>query len=146
MSNRHFEGLIRMFHSAPIQDILVGAEMHLEDGKAEYTLHVKQDYFHAADALHGAIYFKLLDDSAYFAAATMEKKFFLLTKSYQINFKRPVLEDRLIAKAQVIETTEKEFIVTSVIYNSAGKAVADGQGTFVRSKKLLIDQCGYSEA
>lgn len=143
MSNSHFEGLIRMFHSAPIQEILMGAAINLEEGKAEYELEIKRDYFHAAEALHGAIYFKLLDDSAYFAAATLEREYFLLTKSYQIHFKRPVQEDTLIAKGEVLSRTEKEIIASSVIYNAQGKVVANGEGVFVRSKKLLSDQPGF---
>lgn len=143
MSNRHFEGLIRMFHSAPIQELLEGAVISLEEGKATYQLQIKEEYFHAADALHGAIYFKLLDDSAYFAAATLEQEYFLLTKSYQINFKRPVQEDVLTAKGEVLSVSEKEIISKSTIYNSAGRVVADGQGIFVKSRKLLKEQSGY---
>ncbi len=143
MSNRHFEGLIRIFHSAPIQELLEGAVISLEEGKATYQLQIKEEYFHAADALHGAIYFKLLDDSAYFAAATLEQEYFLLTKSYQINFKRPVQEDVLTAKGEVLSVSEKEIISKSTIYNSAGRVVADGQGIFVKSRKLLKEQSGY---
>ena len=143
MSNRHFEGLIRMFHSAPIQELLEGAVISLEEGKATYQLQIKEEYFHAADALHGAIYFKLLDDSAYFAAATLEQEYFLLMKSYQINFKRPVQEDVLTAKGEVLSVSEKEIISKSTIYNSAGRVVADGQGIFVKSRKLLKEQSGY---
>ncbi len=132
-----------MFHSAPIQDLLTGAEINLQEGRAEYILKIKRDYFHAADAMHGAIYFKLLDDSAYFAAATLEHQFFLLTKSYQINFRRPVQEDILTAKGEVITFSDAEVVAKSAIFNQQGKLVADGQGVFVRSKKLLVDQPGY---
>ena len=145
MRDSHFEGLIKMFHSAPIQDLLAGAEIHLQEGKAEYLLKIKWDYFHAASALHGAIYFKLLDDSAYFAAATLERKFFLLTKSYQINFRRPVQEDILTAKGGVFSSNHNEIIAKSAVYNQVGKLVADGEGVFVRSKMLLKDQQGYGK-
>lgn len=146
MSNSHFEGLIRVFHSAPIQDLLKGAAIKLEEGKAEYQLEIKRDYFHAAESLHGAIYFKLLDDSAYFAAATLEREFFLLTKSYQIHFKRPVQENTLLAKGQVLSYSDKEVVAQSTIYNAQGKIVANGEGVFVKSRKLLVELPGYSVA
>lgn len=143
MSKAHYSKLERMFHAAPIQEILSGAEMEVEDRKATYSLSIKEDYFHAAEALHGAVYFKLLDDAAYFAAASLEDTYFLLTKSYTIHFKRPVEVDQLTALGEVISEDQGVIVSKSVITNGAGKVVAEGEGQFVRSKKLLIDQVGY---
>jgi len=132
-----------MFHAAPIQEMLSGATMKVEAKKATYKLSIKKDYFHAAEALHGAIYFKLLDDAAYFAAASQEDTYFLLTRSYSIHFKRPVEIDQLTAIGEVISEENGVIVSRSLITNSAGKIVAEGKGEFVRSKKLLIDQVGY---
>ncbi len=132
-----------MFHAAPIQEMLSGAAMKVEARKATYKLSIKKGYFHAAEALHGAIYFKLLDDAAYFAAASLEDTYFLLTKSYTIHFKRPVEVDQLTAIGEVISEENGVIVSRSLITNSAGKMVAEGKGEFVRSKKLLIDQVGY---
>lgn len=143
MSDRHYRNLERMFHAAPIQGILIDAEMLVEKGKASYSLNISPDYFHAASALHGAVYFKLLDDAAYFAAASMEETYFLLTKTYTIHFKRPVEIDRLTAIGELVQTSEGVFTSKSRVINSAGKIVAEGEGVFVRSKKRLIDQNGY---
>lgn len=141
--NNHFVNLERMFHLAPIQDLLSGAEMKVEKEKATYRLNISKKYFHAANAMHGAIYFKLLDDSAYFAAASLEETYFLLTKSYTIHFKRPVEVDELTAVGEVVSKNGGEIICRSRITNVAGKLVAEGEGVFVRSKKLLVDQPGY---
>lgn len=143
MSKPHYTSLESMFHAAPIQDLLKGGEMKVEEGKATYWLNVSKEYFHAAEALHGAIYFKLLDDSAYFAAASLEETYFLLTKSYTIHFRRPVVEDRLTAKGEVVSTTDHEIVAKSQVINAAGKVVAEGEGVFVRSKKPLKGQKGY---
>ncbi|MBO3698993.1 PaaI family thioesterase [Roseivirga sp. E12] len=143
MSKAHYDRLEQMFHSAPIQNMLIGAEMSVEERKAIYSLNISKDYFHAAEALHGAIYFKLLDDAAYFAAASIESTYFLLTKSYTIHFKRPVEVDQLTATGEVVSENEKEIVSMSRIVNSAGKIVAEGEGLFVRSRKLLVDQVGY---
>jgi len=143
MSLKHFRGLEHMFHAAPIQDMLHGAEMKVSEGSAVYKLVIKKDYFHAAEALHGAIYFKLLDDAAYFAAASMEMTYFLLTKSYTLQFIRPVEVDELTATGTIVTVDKDTFVAKSSIVNSQGKVVATGEGTFVRSKKLLADQVGY---
>ncbi len=143
MSNKHYSRLEKMFGMAPIQDMLVDGKMHVEEGKSTYSLSISSAYFHAAEALHGAVYFKLLDDAAYFAAASTEPTYFLLTKSYTIHFKRPVEEDTLTAFGELIEKRDGQLIAKSRIVNSQGKEVAHGEGVFVRSKKLLIDQEGY---
>ncbi|OEK02262.1 hypothetical protein BFP97_12365 [Roseivirga sp. 4D4] len=143
MNKAHYDSLERMFYAAPIQDMLSGAAMKVEERKAAYSLSISKDYFHAAKALHGAVYFKLLDDAAYFAAASIEPTYFLLTKTYTIHFKRPVEIDELTATGEVISEGNGVIVSRSVITNSAGKVVAEGEGQFVRSKKLLIDQVGY---
>lgn len=143
MKSDHFSRLERIFHLAPIQDLLSGAEIKVENKKATYKLNISNAFFHAANALHGAIYFKLLDDSAYFAAASIEETYFLLTKSYTIHFKRPVEVDALTAVGELISENEGQITCRSRITNTAGKIVAEGEGIFVRSKKLLSDQPGY---
>ena len=34
---------------------------------------IKKDYFHALEAIHGSVYFKILDDAAFFAAQSVVK-------------------------------------------------------------------------
>lgn len=141
--NDHYQRLERMFYSAPIQDFLSGASVKVSEGKAEYTLNIREAYFHAAEAMHGAIYFKMLDDAAYFAAASLETGYFILTKSYTIHFRRPVLVDTLRAEGEVVLVENGDIIAKSVIYNKAGKVVANGEGVFVKGPKLLSSLPGY---
>jgi uncharacterized protein (TIGR00369 family) len=141
--NEHFRRLEQLFHEAPVQDLLPGAEMRVSEGKAEYTLAIKEAWFHAAGAMHGAIYFKMLDDAAYFAAASLEQEYFMLTKSYTIHFRRPVEMDVLTATGEVISRTDKEIIAKSEVCNSAGKVVARGEGVFVKGPKPLRSLNGY---
>ncbi|GAB5524583.1 MAG: hypothetical protein Roseis2KO_24550 [Roseivirga sp.] len=143
--NEHYQRLERMFHKAPIQSLLPGAKVKVSEGRAEYILDISENYFHAAQAMHGAIYFKLLDDSAYFAAASLETAYFILTKSYTIHFRRPVEADTLKAVGEVVSVTDGQFVAKSSIYNSAGKVVAQGEGLFVRGPKLLSSLAGYAD-
>ncbi|KOF03776.1 hypothetical protein OB69_04205 [Roseivirga seohaensis subsp. aquiponti] len=139
----HYKRLERLFDSAPLnQGIFAGSELKVSDREATLELAIGSQYFHAANAMHGAIYFKLLDDSAYFASASVEKTFFLLTKSYTIHFRRPVFEDRLKAIGKVISVNQKEIISSSEIYNQEGKLVAHGEGVFVRGPKRLEELPG----
>jgi len=105
---------------------------------------MRSEFYHAAMSLHGAIYFKLLDDAAYFAAASREEEFFLLTKSYQIQFKRPVTGGELRARGELVSSEGTEWIAKSELINEHGKQVAAGEGVFVKSRLLLKDQLGYS--
>lgn len=145
MSNQHFRSLERMFQSAPINKSLIkGADLKVSDHEAELCLAMREELFHAAGSLHGAIYFKLLDDSAYFAAASAEEQYFLYTKEYQIRFKRPVTGGKLIAKGRLLEKGDHEWTAISEIIDENGKIVASGKGVFVKSNLKLIDQKGYS--
>lgn len=140
----HYQKLEKMFYGAPIQGFLSGVSVKVSEGKAEYTLNIKEAYFHGADAMHGAIYFKMLDDAAYFAAASLETEYFMLTKSYTIHFRRPVLVDTLTAIGEVVSVDKGEVIAKSVIYNKEGKVVANGEGIFVKGPKPLSSLSGYS--
>ena len=145
MTDEHYRRLETLFYSAPLnQGIFAGSKLTVSERQAVYELTIGRQYFHAAEAMHGAIYFKLLDDAAYFAAATLEPKYFILTKSYTIHFKRPVQEDLLRAEGQVISTDDREIIATSKILNSKGKVVAQGEGKFVKGPTLLSSLTGYS--
>ncbi len=145
MSNQHYRRLERMFQAAPINKTLIkGAELKVSKHEAELSLPMREELFHAAGSLHGAIYFKLLDDSAYFAAASAEENFFLYTKGYQIRFKRPVIGGLLTAKGRLVEQGDHEWIAISEIFDEEGKIVASGEGIFVKSRLRLSDQKGYS--
>lgn len=144
-SEDHYRNLERMFASAPInKELITGAKLQVRDHKAELVLPMQKKFYHAADSLHGAIYFKLLDDSAYFAAASAEQEYFLYTKGYQIHFKRPVKGGVLTAKGQLVEQGDREWLAISEIFNENEQLVASGEGVFVRSRLLLKDQVGYS--
>lgn len=134
----HYQYLIRLFHSAPInQQVFDSSELKLSDGKAEYSLTVQEEYYHGAEAMHGAVYFKMLDDAAYFAVATQVDDAFLVTKSFSLDFLRPVVAGKLTAKGQLISEEEGIFHAQSEILNEQGKLVGRGNGVFVRSSKKL---------
>ncbi len=94
---------------------------------------------HAAGALHGSVYFKLLDDAAFFAANSLESKVFLLTASFNVHLIRPVSEGRITAHGRLTERTSRLFFAESKLKDAAGRLIGAGSGTFARSKIVLSE-------
>lgn len=143
MTNQnHYRALEEMYKSAPINDIFP-PEVTISEGEAEISIAVKPDYFHAAGAMHGSVYFKLLDDSAFFAAASMEEEVFVLTTSFTTYLTRPVSDGRVRAVGKVVNANKSQFIAESILYDSEDREIARGNGIFVRSKNKLTDIASY---
>ena len=106
---------------------------------------MSEKLFHSARAVHGSVYFKMLDDAAFFAANSLEPDYFVLTTSFTTYLTRPVSEGRLRSVGKVVNRTKSQFIVEAVVYDSDGNEVGRGNGIFVRSKMRLNDAMGYGE-
>jgi acyl-coenzyme A thioesterase PaaI-like protein len=52
----HYRKLERMYLGAPINEYYT-PEIHISEGQARVTIPVRSDFFHAANAVHGAVYF-----------------------------------------------------------------------------------------
>lgn len=144
MSEAHYRKLERMYLSANINtQIFDTTTCKISDGEAEIGLTVVPKYFHALNAMHGSIYFKLLDDAAFFAVNSAVEDVFVLTKSFDIHFKRPVTEGKVLAKGELLSTEGEVFIAKSELLNEEGKVVGYGQGEFVKSKVALSAEIGY---
>lgn len=68
-ATEHYRRLERLYHKAKVQELFNGSSISVSHSRSELTLPVEPKYFHGANAMHGAFYFKLLDDAAYFAVA-----------------------------------------------------------------------------
>lgn len=144
-AEEHFKRLEQLYHSARVQDTFSESTISVEHGKAEITLPVKEAYFHGAHAIHGAIYFKLLDDAAYFAVASLIKDVFIVTSSFQLNLLRPVSSGNLVAIGTVRSIGGSILIAEATLYNEKGKEVAFGTGQFVKTKLPLQSLEGFRE-
>ena len=88
----HYQKLERMYLVANIQKLMFETTtIKISEGESEVGLTVQEKYHHAGAAMHGAVYFKLLDDAAYFAANSVIEDVFLLTSSFNVNLIRPVV-------------------------------------------------------
>ena len=137
----HFRKLERMYLSAPINKFY-SPEVEISQGQAVIQTEVKPEFFHAAGSLHGSVYFKLLDDAAFFAVNSLVKDFFVLTVSFNIYLTRPVTKGILIAQGQVVSRSVNYYVAESVLTVN-DKEVARGSGSFMRSKIELAGVDSY---
>jgi uncharacterized protein (TIGR00369 family) len=126
---RHYRMLERMYLNAPV-NVYYAPEIHINEGQA-------------ANAVHGAVYFKLLDDSSFFAANSLVEDVFVLTVSYNVYFTRPVSEGIMKATGKVVQASPRLIIAESVVVDSGEREIARGSGTFMRSKIKLTEEIGY---
>ena len=137
----HFDALEAMYANGPINRFFRPL-IHIEEGAAEIRMAVTPDMHHAAGAAHGAVYFKMLDDAAFFAVQSLVTEAFVVTASFQLYLLAPVSEGELISTGRVVHRTKRQFLAESVV-QSAGQIVARGSGSFVRSAISLDERVGY---
>lgn len=139
----HYLRLERLYQRAKVQELFDGSVISVSHSRAEITLPVQNKYFHGANAIHGAVYFKLLDDASYFAVASVVRDVFIVTSSFQINLLRPVTGGTLKAVGTLRSQSKSLFIAEATLYNERGKEVAFGTGQFMRTAQPLDGLEGY---
>jgi uncharacterized protein (TIGR00369 family) len=104
---------------------------------------IEEKFFHAAGAVHGSVYFKAMDDAAFFAANSVVEDVFVLTTSFNIQLLRPVTEGTFIAKGTLVSATRNLLIADAELRDDRDRLLGRGTGTFMRSQMLLEDTPGY---
>ncbi|MCK5377863.1 MAG: PaaI family thioesterase [Acidobacteria bacterium] len=141
--NHHFRKLENMYHAAPVNSHYL-PKMEVGDGRAVITMDVDPGFFHAAGALHGSVYFKGLDDAAFFAVNSLVEDVFVLTVSFNIFLLRPVTEGCLRAEGFVTSRSKNLFVAEAVLYADDKRQVARGSGSFMRSRIRLEEVESYN--
>ena len=142
MSEEHFRKLERMYASAPVNEYFRPV-LTVAEGTAEVVIPVRPDFFHAAKAVHGSIYFKALDDAAFFAVNSLVPDVFVLTVTYNIYLTRPISEGTLRAKGRVVNQSRQLFIAEAELFDDRGRSIGRGSGSFMRSTIALNEDVGY---
>src|SRR6476646_9283224 len=88
-SEEHYRKLERMYLAAPINEFFKPA-IQIGRGTAEIKVTVDGRFFHAAQAAHGSVYFKSLDDAAFFAVSSLVEDNFVLTSTFNLYLLAPV--------------------------------------------------------
>lgn len=139
----HFQRLTRLYENAPIHNFYQGIEMKVEDKKSTITLPIDSRYFHGGMAVHGSVYFKLLDDAAYFACQTQIHDYFILTTNFNINLRRPITSGIITATGEFESMNDSIIIGKSTLKDENGKICGTGVGEFMKSKTRLEDLKDY---
>jgi len=142
MNEAHFRKLENMYLLAPT-NIYYKPQIRIGQGTAKISLEARPDMFHAAGAVHGSVYFKLLDDAAFFSANSLEEANFVLTANFTIYLTRPVSSGQIRAVGTVVDSTRSQFIAQSILYDSEEREIAHGLGSFARSRRPLTPEIGY---
>ena len=139
----HYRKLERMYAGAPINQYFRPA-LHVSEGEAEVRIEIRPDFFHAAHAAHGSVYFKALDDAAFFAVNSLVPDVFVLTVTYNIYLTRPVSEGIIRAHGRVVNRSRQLFIADAEIFDHRDRSIGRGSGSFMRSSIALDAAVGYA--
>jgi uncharacterized protein (TIGR00369 family) len=143
-SSSHFRKLERMYLSAPVnKEIYNGITIYISGEKAELSLPVDPKYFHAAHAIHGSVYFKMLDDAAFFAVNSMVQDVFVYTVSFNTQLLRPASKGIIRSIGELKFKSTNLFIADSILFDEQDKIIGRGSGNFMKSKISLTEEIGY---
>jgi uncharacterized protein (TIGR00369 family) len=131
-SEEHFRKLERMYAAAPV-NAYFRPELKVSEGKAEVVIPVRPEFFHAAHAVHGAVYFKALDDASFFAVSSVVTDVFVVTVTYNVYLTRPLSEGSMRAIGRVVHQSRQLFLAEAELFDDRGKQVGRGSGSFMRS-------------
>ena len=140
---QHFRKLEQLYRDAPI-NAFYEPRLTISEGAAELSIEIVPKMHHAVGAAHGSVYFKALDDAAFFAANSVEPDVFLLTTSFHVHLIRPVSLGRITAYGRLTDRTGRLFFADSRLVDDEGNVLGTGTGTFMRSKLALGPDTGYA--
>jgi len=142
----HWRALEGLYASAPVNQLFDSALTIEGEGRTSIVFDIDERHYHAAGAAHGTIYFKMLDDAAFYAANTLVTDRFLLTTSFNLHFSRPVRKGRVRAEGRWISGRRRVLVAEARLVDADGEEIGRGTGTFMRSRIALSGLAGYSES
>lgn len=139
----HHRALESLYAAAPINRLFDSRLEITGPGAARIRFDLDERYYHAAGAVHGTAYFKMLDDAAFYAANSLVTDRFLLTTAFNLLFTRPLRDGPVIAEGRWVSGQRRVFVAEARLIDSSGEEAARGTGTFMRSQIALAGLPGY---
>jgi len=133
----HFTFLEKLYLRAPIQALYPNTRISIQKEETIINMPVNENHLHAVKGMHGSVYFRLLDDAAFFAANSIETEYFVLTASFNVKLLKPVNTGILKCVGKVKNASTNKIFAYSELLNEDGDKIATGEGIFMRSKILL---------
>ena len=140
----HFRALESLYASAPVNALFDSRLEIVARGQSRLVFQVTDRSYHAAGAAHGTIYFKMLDDAAFYAANTLVSERFLLTTSFNLHFTKPVRTGEVVAEGRWISGKRRVYVAEARLIDAEGDEIGRGTGTFMRSHIPLSTLSGYT--
>ncbi|MDH3743689.1 MAG: PaaI family thioesterase [Acidobacteriota bacterium] len=131
-----------MYLGAPT-NLYYAPTIRIGKGEAEISIQIRPEFFHAAGAAHGTVYFKILDDACFFAVASEATDVFVLTTNFNLHLLRPVSSGVIRSVGRVVHRSPSSFLAEAEATDETGRQIARGSGTFVRSRTALGPEMGY---
>lgn len=143
-AERHYRALEQLYVSAPVNGKFASI-LHIPgEGQSRLVFDITPEDYHAAGAAHGTIYFKMLDDAAFYAANTLVTDRFLLTTGFNLHFTKPVRAGKVVAEGRWVSGKRRVFVAEARLVDEEGEEIGRGTGTFMRSRIPLSSLPGYS--
>nr|WP_166177707.1 PaaI family thioesterase [Altererythrobacter segetis] len=139
----HFAALEALYASAPVNSLFESRLTITGEGRSRIDFTVDERFHHAADAAHGTIYFKMLDDAAFYAANSLVTDRFLLTTAFNLLFTKPIRSGPVVAEGRWISGRRRVFVAEARLIDAGGEEIGRGTGTFMRSRIALSSLPGY---
>jgi len=139
----HFRKLERMYHAAPF-NVYYRGTLEVGQDVARLNIPIQESFLHAAQAVHGTHYFKVLDDSCFFAAQSRVTDVFLLTASFTLYFTRPIVGETMVGQARLVNRTARQLLAEGVVLDDQGRECGRGSGLFALSRIPLDETLGYA--
>ena len=142
----HFRALESLYAAAPVNRLFESRLEIVEQGFARIRFEIGPDSFHAAGAAHGTVYFKMMDDAAFYACNSLVSDRFLLTTAFNLVFTRPLKAGPVTAEGRWISGKRRVFVGEARLVTDDGEEAGRGTGTFMRSHIPLAGLEGYRPA
>jgi uncharacterized protein (TIGR00369 family) len=141
-NEEHYRRLERMYLRAPGNDFYAPT-IKIAHAAAELIIPIDQRFYHSAGGAHGSVYFKALDDAAFFAVNSLVEDVFMLTVTFTTYLTGAISQGEMRAKGHVVHAARSFFVAESVVHDSEGNQIGRGSGTFTRSRVQLTPEIGY---
>jgi uncharacterized protein (TIGR00369 family) len=141
-ASAHYRALESLYRNAPINGLFQSG-IEIGEGVARIRFEIDERLYHAAGAAHGTVYFKMMDDAAFYACNSLVTDRFLLTTAFNLNFTRPLRAGPIVAEGRWASGRRRVFVADAWLVDSSGEVAARGTGTFMRSHIALTSLAGY---
>ena len=139
----HYRALEQLYAAAPINRLFSSRLLITGAGTAQIVFRADPSVHHAAGAAHGTIYFKMLDDAAFYAANSLVSDRFLLTTGFNLHFTKPLKGGEVTAHGRWVSGRRRIYVAEAHLVDEEGDEIGRGTGTFMRSHIALAGLPGY---